>query len=50
MDELKEFDFTEDELAEFGADLAQDEDAELTEDLEGFAKGFPAWDLHPPIK
>ena len=45
MDEMKNF---EDELAEFGLDFAQNEELELTEDLEGFAKGFPDWDLHPP--
>jgi len=50
MDEMKDLENFEDELAEFGLDFAQNEEAELTEDLEGFAKGFPDWDLHPPIK
>ena len=48
--DTKDLENFEDELAEFGLDFAQNEEAELTEDLEGFAKGFPDWDLHPPIK
>ena len=27
-----------------------EEEANLSQDLEGFAKGFPDWDLHPPKK
>lgn len=52
MDELK----MDEELgleAEFGdleAEMeAMAETEELAEDLEGFASGFPAWDLHPPM-
>ncbi len=42
----------EDELASlFASDIeAIEEDAAISEDLEGFAKGFPDWDLHPPMK
>ena len=44
--------FSLDDLAEFGSDSAaitlDEEKIELTEDLEGFAKGFPEWDLRPP--
>lgn len=50
MDEKKDLENFENELEEFALDLAQEEETELAEDLEGFAKGFPAWDLHPPIK
>lgn len=39
---------TEDfDLSSFGVDELPAE-VEITEDLEGFAKGFPKWDLHPP--
>ena len=42
-----------DDLAEFGADEEEaitldEEEIVLAEDLEGFAKGFPNWDLLPP--
>ena len=55
MDELKmdeELSLDEELGAEF-ADLeaemeAVEDGTELAEDLEGFASGFPAWDLHPP--
>ncbi len=42
----------EDELASlFASDIASiEEEAAISEDLEGFAKGFPEWDLHPPKK
>ena len=43
--------------AEFGTgtdeviDVALEEESTvLSEDLEGFAKGFPSWDLLPPKK
>ncbi len=56
MDELKmdeELSLDEELGAEFGdleAEMeAVNEGAELAEDLEGFASGFPAWDLHPPM-
>lgn len=35
------------DLAEFGVEELVEEVA-LPEDMEGFAKGFPSWDLHPP--
>lgn len=42
-----------DDLAEFGAGEEEaitldEEEIVLAEDLEGFAKGFPNWDLLPP--
>lgn len=37
------------DLAEFGVENLTSQ-VEITEDLEGFAKGFPSWDLHPPKK
>lgn len=47
-------------LDDLGAELGVSNEAEavtldedevvLAEDLEGFAKGFPAWDLLPPQK
>lgn len=41
----------EDELAQFAIDLEQmEEEVSISEDLTGFAKGFPDWDLHPPKK
>lgn len=41
----------EDELAQFAFDLEQmEEEVSISEDLTGFAKGFPDWDLHPPKK
>ena len=45
-----ELGFSEDEdLAKmFAADIAEiEEEATITEDLTGFAAGFPDWDLHP---
>ncbi len=49
-----ENEFAFDEEAEleklFAADVASIEEyAVISEDLEGFAKGFPDWDLHPMI-
>lgn len=46
-------DFSLDDLAEFStgngeAVTLDEEEVVLTEDLEGFAKGFPDWDLLPP--
>ncbi|MBR2904007.1 MAG: hypothetical protein IKC37_05095 [Clostridia bacterium] len=38
-----------DMAAEF-AEMTNKEEETFTEDLEGFAKGFPSWDLHPPKK
>ena len=33
----------------FASDLATIEyDATISQDLDGFAKGFPNWDVHPP--
>ncbi len=33
----------------FASDIAAiEEEAAISEDLEGFANGFPDWDLHPP--
>ncbi len=46
---LDEFGIEENDLAAFGVDESQDE-VELATDLEGFASGFPKWDLHPPKK
>ena len=47
-----ENDFSFEDLQEFGSDSStvtlDEEKIELTEDLEGFAKGFPDWDLRPP--
>lgn len=41
--------FGADDLSEFEAEIFEiEEEAEISEDLEGFAKGFPDWDLHPP--
>ena len=35
----------------FAADIAAiEEEASLSQDLDGFAKGFPDWDVHPPKK
>lgn len=43
--------FGADDLSQFEADMFEiEEEAEISEDLEGFAKGFPDWDLHPPKK
>lgn len=39
--------FSAEEMEQLGV---VEEEVELAEDLEGFAKGFPAWDLHPPKK
>lgn len=44
-----------DDLAEFSVEneaavTLDDEKVVLAEDLEGFAKGFPKWDLLPPKK
>ena len=37
--------------AMFGSDFEEIEaEAQLSQDLEGFANGFPSWDLHPPKK
>ena len=55
-EETKDFeqdDLSLDDLAEFSTDgenvvTFDEEDIVLTEDLEGFAKGFPKWDLLPP--
>lgn len=47
-------DISLDDLAEFSSDTAEqaisldEEEVVLAEDLEGFAKGFPNWDLLPP--
>ena len=46
-------DLSLDDLAEFGtseevAVTLDEEQVVLAEDLEGFAKGFPSWDLLPP--
>ncbi len=35
---------------EFESQEAEGEKVVLHNDLEGFAKGFPDWDLHPPMK
>ena len=50
----------EDLFADLGAELGiadvspdvtiEEEEFMLTEDLDGFAKGFPDWDLLPPKK
>ena len=43
--------FGADDLSQFEAEMVEiEEEAEISEDLEGFAKGFPDWDLHPPKK
>jgi hypothetical protein len=45
------------DLADLGAQFGtqndetvsiEDEEVNLSEDLEGFAKGFPSWNLEPP--
>ncbi len=36
------------DLSEFSIEDLGGETIELAEDLEGFASGFPNWDLHPP--
>lgn len=44
-----EAEFGEDDLSEFATDMtAVEEEAAISEDLEGFASGFPDWDLLPP--
>lgn len=51
---VEETELSLDDLAEFsiGADeeavTLDEEEIVLAEDLEGFAKGFPDWDLLPP--
>lgn len=35
----------------FAADVASiEEEAKMSNDLDGFAKGFPSWDVVPPEK
>lgn len=46
LDDLAEFSTGADEIAV----TLEDDEIILTEDLEGFAKGFPNWDLLPPKK
>ncbi|MGN0804692.1 MAG: hypothetical protein ACI4MS_04845 [Candidatus Coproplasma sp.] len=38
------------DLSEFalGEDDMPVEEVSISEDLSGFAKGFPDWDIHPP--
>lgn len=37
------------DLSEFAVDDdLPDEEVSISEDLSGFAKGFPDWDIHPP--
>ncbi len=37
------------DLSEFAMDeIMPQEEISISEDLSGFAKGFPDWDLHPP--
>ncbi len=48
-----ESDLSLDDLAEFGSEneetvTLEEDEFVLAEDLEGFAKGFPNWDLLPP--
>ena len=44
-----EAEFGEDDLSQFATDMsAVEEDAAISEDLDGFASGFPDWDLLPP--
>lgn len=31
-------------------DAAMDSEIKISEDLSGFASGFPDWDIHPPKK
>lgn len=33
-----------------GFDIEEEDETVLVEDLDGFAKGFPSWDLLPPKK
>ncbi len=39
-----------DDLGDFALDEFIVKEKPLTEDLAGFASGFPDWDLHPPKK
>ncbi len=53
LESLGDFGGSMDDLSEFGslggdALDVEEEDVVLAEDLDGFAKGFPAWDLLPP--
>ena len=56
-EETKDFepndDLSLDDLSEFSTGgenvvFYDEEDIALPEDLDGFAKGFPKWDLEPP--
>lgn len=53
-EQAQEAEFSLDSLAEFGSGSndqtinIDEEEVVLAEDLEGFAKGFPNWDLLPP--
>ena len=47
VNDLSEFAADDADLAQFAVEEAKKEIV-LPEDLNGFAKEFPAWDLHPP--
>ena len=51
--ETENSEFSLDDLAEFGTEseeaiTIEEDEFVLAEDLEGFASGFPSWDLLPP--
>ncbi len=51
-DKLKNIEAFDELEAMFGqndSDIAKMEKVMLTQNLEGFAKCFPDWDLHPPV-
>lgn len=48
FDSTADFDELEAMFGESDSDLAKMEQVMLTQNLDGFASCFPAWDLHPP--
>lgn len=47
QNDLSEFAIDDADIARFAVEQTNNEIV-LPEDLTGFAKEFPAWDLHPP--
>ncbi|MCI8981283.1 MAG: hypothetical protein HFG78_02610 [Hungatella sp.] len=50
LEGMADFDELEAMFGQGDSDLAKMETVMLTQNLEGFASCFPAWDLHPPMR
>lgn len=50
MDENMAMDELDELFGDDAVEMEQNERIVLTQNLQGFASCFPAWDVHPPIR